>query len=376
MNVLLIKALDDAHLYSVQTRALCAALNEAGVSAEVFDVFRDREGFADAVISTHRDAVISFSSFLGALSLEDGRSIYDAVGSRFLGWQFDHPIYVHHHIANPMAQRSAIYPSESHLRFNAEAGLPCPSKVMLPGGEAPAGDAPDYRDRRMPVFVAATWNGEPARAWETLGDSPATRLMAQVAERLRRDRARSLIDAFHAARDNLGLGGLELSSEVIALLRIVLNYVRHRDRLDIVESLVRSALPLTVCGAGWREHLGERPGLTYLDSAPFSAMGGLYRDARIVLNLNAANGGSERAIDAALNGACVVSDYGATLAGAFEDGREIALFDLSASTTATEVIAELLEGGRGEAMAQAGHERAMGSALWRHRVGEVLDLLR
>ena len=84
---------------------------------------------------------------------------------------------------------------------------------------------------------------------------------------------------------------------------------------------------------------------------------------------------SERALQAMMSGAAVVSDQGSALANAFVAETEIAFFDRAAPQGVVEVVAGLLEPDRGEAMARGGHERAMATALWRHRAQDLANLL-
>ena len=374
MRILLIQALEAAHVYSVFTRSLRRELRLAGVDAEIFDQLANPHSFGVRLVEGRYDAVVSFGSFAGGLVLDNGASVFDVVGSKFLGWQFDHPIYVEPHIANPMAGRVSVYPNANHLRFCRAAGLGGRAAVMLPGVDPPASPGKAFRQRSMEVFVAATWNGEPVRVWDPLEDSAAKRILSQVTDRLLADRETSLIDAYEAARDDLGYDGLALGPDLFDLLRASLTYVRHLDRFNAVQALARSGLPLTVCGSGWEAALGERPNVTVLPSRAFADTPGLYADAKLSINLNAGNGGCERVGSAMLSGSCVASEYSGALSAIF-DAHEIATFERSGPRGIAEVAAGLLESGQAEDMAAAGQAKAEQAMLWSHRVAPVLALL-
>ena len=374
MKLLLICALDEDHVYSYSARALRRAFNDHGEEAQIFDYFKHPEDLAAELVEGRYDAVISFSSFLGDLKVKEGMSIFEVVGTKFVGWHFDHPIYVSPHICNPTAGRRIIHAHRNHARFVEAAGISAVQTVLLPGAQPHPCPIKDHADRDMDVFVAATWNGEPMRSWETLEDSPAKHIIIQVTERLLADREVSVIDAFHAACGALGYAGLKLDENVFGLLRPALTYVRHLDRLNTVRKLAEAGLSLTICGSGWEQVLAGRSNVRLLPSRSFEQTQSLYGDAKVSINLNGGNGGCERAINAMLAGSCVVSDYSRTLAEAFSP-QEVRFFERDGLHGVAEVVADLLEGAQAETIGARALARASGTMLWTHRVDPVLALL-
>src|SRR5262249_29159253 len=151
-------------------------------------------------------------------------------------------------------------------------------------------------------------------------------------DRLLADREASVIDALNDASASLGIGcrlgeDESFDRDICNLLGQALTYVQQIDRINIVRALVDARLPLVICGTGWRDLLGDRDHVTYLDPVAFKDLSPLYAQAKVVINLNAANGACERAIDAAASGAAVVSDDSPDLADVFEPDQEIAFFD-------------------------------------------------
>lgn len=383
MKLLLIQALDEAHLYSQFCVALREALLEIGCEATVGAIPLGRTDALLAALATGRyDAAVSFSSgFADAVFTESGLSVFDALDVKFVGWQLDHPIYVDHTLLPPMVRRHSIYPNDDHRRFAEAIGVSGRAMSLLPGARAAERPVKPYRQREWPIFVAATWNGVPERVWETMEDSPAKRLFVQVVERLTADPRVSVLDAFNGAVDHLSMPlrlgvDAELDKQLFDLLRGPLNHVRFVDRLSAINALINAGLPITLCGSGWRDHIGERRNVTFIDSVRFDALPALYDNAKVVLNLNASNGGCERALYAMMAGAAVVSDPGDALAAAFIPGEDIAFFDRVVPESVVEVVGDLLQSDRGEAIAHSGHHSAMGSALWRHRAENLVEWLR
>jgi hypothetical protein len=384
MRILIIKAMADSHPYSVFARALASALDELGHAAAVSDqepyvangAAETRPLLAELQASRY-DAVLSFSSYFGGLAVGGGPSLFDALGVKFVGWQLDHPIYAPQSLAPVLRNRFAVYPNRNHLRYAQAVKLPGRGTVMLPGGDPPARPPKDHSARPTAILVAATYRGEPQRLWEGLEDSPGKRLLTGVIDRLLKDREASLLDAFNETSAKLRLGARlgqdpAFDAQMRNFLCEPLTYVRNLDRIAIIRALVEAGLPVTICGGGWEALLGRPANVTYLPPAPFEDMPALYAEARVAINLNAGNGGSERAVAAALAGAAVVSDYSQQLDAEFGGGDGIAFFNRARPETAASVAAGLLESGRGEAVAARGQARMAAAGLWRHRAAELV----
>ncbi|MDB5428807.1 MAG: hypothetical protein JWR47_3771 [Phenylobacterium sp.] len=387
MRILLIKAMAEGHPYSRFVLSLQGALSELGHQALVSDQsvhvvngVAPADHLAAELQAARYDAVLSFSSFFGGVTLSDGRSLFDALGVKFVGWQLDHPIYAPHSLASVLQGRYAIYSNPSHLRYAQAVKLPGQGMTMLPSGEPPRAATKDYRSREWPVFAAATWNGEPQRLWEQAEDSPGKRLLQGVVDRLLADREASLLDAFNDTAATLELGArlgddAGFDAQMHNFLREPLTYVRNMDRISIIRSLVDAGLPVTICGAGWEAFLGERRHVTYLAEVKFEDISALYGNSRVVLNLNAANGACERAIYAALAGAAVASDFSQPLDELFGGGEAIGFFNRAEPGSAADVVGRLLDLDEGEAVARSGQEKVMRSGLWRHRAQQLVDFV-
>ena len=388
MKLLLIKALSDNHGYTQFIRALDLGLKALGHEPAVTDqepqVVNGAAPPDDLIRQlqlARYDAVVSFSSFFGAVTLQNGASLYDHLGIRFLGWQLDHPIYAPQSLTRGLANRDAVYCNHNHLRFAEALKLPGRGTTILAGAEPdPAADRP-YRSRDWPVFIAANFTGEPQAVWEQMEESTGKALLTGVVSRLLSHREASLLDAFNDACADLGFAARlgddpAFDDQMIAFLREPLTYVRQVDRIALIRALADSGLPVTLSGPGWRDYLGERTNVTFIDRwTDFADLSGLYANAKIVINLNAGNGACERAVYAAAAGAAVVSDDSADLARQFTAPDEIAFYDRTKPGDAVAIVSHLMESDAGEAMAERGQAKVLSSGLWRHRAQQMIDFL-
>jgi hypothetical protein len=385
VKILLLKTAPEERVYSRFVDALHGALLELGHEATISDQSVHAVGtlippdhLLEELVARRPDAVVSFSSVFASLVLGDGRSLFDVLGVRFLSWLLDHPVYAPQSLRPELQGRYAVYSNADHQRFAEAAGVPGRAMSLLPGGE-PVGDLRDHRARPWSLFIAASWAGPPERFWDPADDSPATRLLVGVIDRLLADRRASLIDALDGACAALGIGPLlgrdpASDEQMRSFLAGALTYVRRLDRYALITALAEAGLPMTVCGSGWAERLGGRRNVTCIASAPFRSLPALYADARVVLNLNAGNGASERAIQAAFSGAAVATDYSGELDALFGGETGAAFYDRSRPDTAVEAVARLL-GDEGEAVARRGHERVVEACDWRSRARRIAVFL-
>jgi glycosyltransferase involved in cell wall biosynthesis len=386
MKILLIKAKAESHVYSQFVHALHGALLELGHVAAISD--QSIEGLDGAepirrliaeLQATRYDAVVSFSSLYGGVTYQ-GVGLFDALGVKFAGWQVDHPVHMAQCLAPSQQNRCAIFSNHNHVRFSEALKLPGRAATLLAGAEPPAEPATAYAQRPWPIFIAAAWKGLPQRPWDGLEDSPVKRLFAGVVDRLLADREASVIDALNDTTAALGIeqrlgDDPGFDRDICNLLGQALAHVQQTDRIELVRALADARLPLVVCGSGWRELLGERDRVTYLDPVSFRELPQFYAQAKVVLNLNAGNGACERAIQAAAAGAAVVTDYSRDLAELFEPGRDVAVFDRAQPAQAAELAAALLESADGERFADSARARVVQGGLWRHRAEQLVAYL-
>jgi len=386
MKLLLVKALPDDHLYSHFVSSLHGALLELGHDAVVSDQsvhvvngVAPGQHLANELVGSGYDAVVSISSFFGRTTLSDGRSLFDALGVKFLGWHLDHPIVAPEAFARTLRNRYAVYCNPHHQQFARETKLPGRGQTLLPGAELAGPSPKTFADRRWPIFVAATWNGVPETPWDSLPDSPGKRLLVGVIQHMARSKEASLLDAFNKTSKALGLGASlgqdpAFDDQMIAFLRDPLNYRRNVDRIATIEAVARSGLPLTIFGPGWRDYLGELPNVTYIEErVQFDALSTLYGDAKIVLNLNAGNGACERAVSAAAAGAAVVSDYSLPLDQLLKAG--VRFYDRTKPGDVVDVLRDLIEGDGGESFAAKANDAIRASGTWAHRAEAVVRYL-
>ena len=375
MNVLVYKAVSQNNVLTEMSSSLTQALGEVGIEATLLALAG--ADWPQTVVQTVRDRkidyVATFGSFSADLMTADGRPIFDALGCGFVGWDVDHPAYQFKRFTTPIRRRVQVCASPSHVRFARLMGCEAAECVMLPGVDVVAAEPLPLEERPIPFMVAMSWLGEPTVWWSGAKGTAGYNLIEGVVGRLLADPEADLFAAYQATLADTGLD-LRLDENLCNVMANIGLFIRQHDRQQLAKALAEMDLPCLLCGTGWRERLGELAHITFSDSLGFSGVAELYAKSRVVLNLNAANGASERAISAMAAGAVVVSDDSPLLRSEFPDGG-INFFDRRNPASIAETVSSLLASSKAQAMADRGRERVAQGQRWRHKASRLADTL-
>jgi hypothetical protein len=128
-------------------------------------------------------------------------------------------------------------------------------------------------------------------------------------------------------------------------------------------------------GSGWAERLQGARRITVLEDAPFESLAEAYESAQRVINLNGANGASERALGGLSVGALVLSDQAPLLEAAFGATGALRLFDRRRPDTLIEALETDLPPSEAQDRADAGRAEVDRAHLWSHRVALLEEAL-
>ena len=149
--------------------------------------------------------------------------------------------------------------------------------------------------------------------------------------------------------------------------------VRVIRRFEMISTLARSGLPLTICGAGWDS--ADLPNANRLGPVSMPAAVALMRRARVVLNTNGnfGAGAHERPLSALLAGAAALSDVSRFYAEAVVEGQDMAFYRWKALDVGIETLARLAgDPDAAFSIAQAGGAKVARAHRWAHRLDAIL----
>jgi hypothetical protein len=364
--------------YNILTRmgaSLVTALRGLGVAATFYSPgpAETETKLLGNLAAAGTRAVIAFNSGTAEWSYEGKVSVYDRMGCAFVGWDADHPSYNHPRFILPMAKRAQVCASASHVAFARAMGCQGTARLVLPGVDAVQETPLPIAERQMHGLVAMSWLGEPEVWWANSKGAPSYALVDGMVARLLADPGADLFAAFNSTTAELGIDP-PLDAEICNLIARVGLFVRQYDRLRLAYALAAAGVPCAICGKGWRERLGEPAHLTYADDLDVEALGRLYGHARVVFNVNGANGASERAIQAMAAGAMVVSDYSPFLEESFGAQGAAGFYDRRDMGGVSEMLG--LPYDVQQQVADLGRQAAAASHLWTHKATELIEMLR
>lgn len=153
-------------------------------------------------------------------------------------------------------------------------------------------------------------------------------------------------------------------------------------RNNMLLTLAKAGLPITLCGSYWEEsEILNYPNVTFLGALSPSEVLARMGDAKIVLNHTAwfKNGSHERVFNAMLAGAVCVSDSTKYLEETFctriageVDARELLLYDVDKLEHLPTLITDLLSDYDSmQKIADRGYEKAKRSHTWECRAHEI-----
>lgn len=374
MKIAILKGSSTNNVLDTFSHQLARGVDGIGHESAVLDVARD-DVLAD-LINTLRDhsfdAVVSFNGILGDVVGPDQRNLMEHAGIPFIAWLVDHPAHHYHRLAAPNEFRWTLCTSKDHVAFLDAAGVSGLWQHLHAAADPWETTPKASNERRMPVLLAATWMREPEKFWEHIQSDTTRAIIENVIERVMDDGSVSVTTAFGDVLASKGLP-FQVDASVARVLVAILMYVRRHDRLNLVHCLARSGLPVTLYGKGWKENLAGHGRLSFVDDVPSAELSRRYGDARIVLNINAANGASERAFAAMQAGACVLSDQNDVLATIAEPGTDLMFFDRRQPEGLAQALGDLLESDRAGAIAHSGMIKARTHHTWESRASQLVQ---
>ena len=340
---------------------MCEALRNVGEDAEYVTLSDEDDfiAFMDRVGKSYK-AIIDINSKMPYMILEDESRLLNRIDAPFYNYIVDHPLYHHPGLVFPIDNYHVIGIDKRHVKYMKEYYPHLKSVGFLPMGATEPSKRVDYKNRRIPLLLTATYENEQ-------GILQDFRKMAAGLEEGRFDinyegnykqDAKAEKIGYKTAYNNcydfnlLGRGRLfydlgmnlaevmlsgpvdrtmeECLADIISqedlmegkyftrefpvlmnYLFLIDKYVRNVHRRRVVEEIVKSGQEITVAGAGWEmTTLGDYAKANLIGQVQMMDVFELMGDAKAVLDINPlfAEGVHDRVTSAMAAGAYVISD--------------------------------------------------------------------
>lgn len=319
--------------------------------------------------------VVSFNATMTqALPLSNGDSstpLLSLVPVPHICWMLDDLIYHFERLKVRNKFRIVLSSSAEHQDFLDTLDSDARHGLMLPGSD---GDLflSGHKNRTYDFLVAASWMGTPLKFWENFED-PLKSIISHAVERVDLGVSNTAYSALKYSMLDRGLS-CATSSELITVLIEIDNYLRQKERIALIDAIARSGFKLGVVGSGW-DHLKQNPKVVIIPSVSSKELLHFYQDSRVVVNLNARNGGSERLFDGISQGATVLSPWSELIFDSFSDVQAVKLIKYPLEDHIQEAIENLSDFRSTEEYASSGQNEIRAKHLWHHKAQQVLNFI-
>ncbi len=404
---------------------MCEALRNVGEDAEYVTLSDEDDfiAFMDRVGKSYK-AIIDINSQMPYMILEDDSRLLNRIDAPFYNYIVDHPLYHHPGLVFPIDNYHAIGIDKRHVKYMKDYYPHLKSVGFLPMGATEPSRRVDYKNRRIPLLLTATYENEQGilRDFRKLAsgleegrfdinyegnykqDAKAEKIGYKTAYNNCGDvklsgRGRLFYDLGMNLAEVMLSGPVERTMEecladiisqedlmegkyftrefpvLMNYLFLIDKYVRNVHRRRVVEEIVKSGQEITVAGAGWEmTALGDYAKTNLIGQVQMMDVFELMGDAKTVLDINPlfAEGVHDRVTSAMAAGAYVISDMNTD---ALESDESIIgrynIWNLSKLHDAL----ELSESDRKD-RAQAGYELYKKSYSWECHANNLLKLLK
>ena len=361
--------------------SLAKSLQQAGVAVEMFSAKNGPLEAMEQYVGKAFDAVFDFNSELPRLTMDDGSYFLDQIHAPFYNIILDHPLYHHDTLKQTISNFHVLCLDECHRRYIKEHYPHIASAhLFLMTGEDIAG-TDGYPKKEIDVFFSGTYT-DWRKVEESIQTCPA--FLEKVTKQLI-----SLVQGNPAMTQEEALTRLLPSLEEEEIIRETFplhmqacflcdTYLRAFKREDLLLSLAKSHVPLTLCGNGWRSSpLAEFPQIQIIDDTDFKDMFSYFRKSKITLNLmpEFKCGAHDRIYSAMLNHSLCMTDATPLLKEQFSDWQDVIFYEYSDRNRLPEQIMELLNSkSRLIKLSENGYRKAKKSHSWQARAALLIEI--
>ena len=370
MAIIVLKGISQNNVLREFSDAIAEGLRKIDQTTFVTDLTL-QSGFDELNALLQREEVEGIVSFNAIL----GETLPDHFKIPFICWLVDAPHYHFKRLNHTGGNRHYIFPSKHHANYLVQGKIKASSSTQLAGARHWPAEVKPHSQRNHTLLLAASWMGEPQPFWANYTQDIAKQVAQKIVALLDADPRVDALKACMTAARALGIE-FKLNDSWAELASQAQSYIRQKDRLRVVETLAQTGVPMTLIGKGWESNMRLGSHVNVIDDLDHKNILAYYADAKVVINLNAANGASERLFDAMSMGACVISDHSDTLLSLFKDRKDFCVFDRRRENSLSEALHYALRHDRAESMSRRATQMVSQQHLWEHRAAMVVNLLQ
>ncbi len=374
----------DSYFYFCDS--IATQLQRMGYHVEIFDGRRECLASLDRFEGTSYDAVIDFNSDLPKVLLEDGQYFLNSIQAPFYDIILDHPLYHHDMLKAPLKNYHVICLDRNHKKYIQENYPHIQSVHVLPmTGEAASADFSNTRAIPLLFTGSYTPSNEIRNAIYDCPHFMQGYMQGFIQEMLENPSITLEECAIKLAKDN------ELIQEEFPLhmqsFFLADSYLRAYRREQLISTIIKAGLPITLCGHGWDAFLTSQATASstlcrhvqLLPSVSFKESFRLMNQAEITLNIlpEFKDGSHDRIYSAMLNHSICVTDTSPLIQEQFISGEDLLIYQLDQLEQIPSQL-EILLGDEDQKsyIAENGYQKAIAHHTWKARVTELVTILQ
>ncbi len=368
----------ESYLYF--SEALATEFRKAGHETIIFNAAKEPLASMERFRGMRFDAMIDFNSVLPKVTTEDNTPFLNTIDAPFFNVILDHPLYHHNILKQDLNNYHVLCLDENHRSYLRTCYPHLKSVHLFPMTGSPAVPEIPFEKKDLPLLFTGSYTS-PAEVRDAISKIPdfMQEQIWSLIDRLEEDPALT-IEA--AARELFAdtivteLFPLHMQSFFLAD-----TYLRASVRDRILNRLVSSGLPLTLCGNGYEKapFYGKKNAV-FLPEVPFPETFPLMARAKMTLNILPLfkNGVHDRVFSAMLNGSSVLTDKSSWLSTHFTSEQHLFFYEngKDALDTLPDRIALLLSSEDiVAAVAEAGKKEAFLHHTWEQRFQSLQKII-
>ncbi len=371
----------NSYLYFADS--LAKALRGCGAEIEFFSSAKEPLEAMERLANQTFDAIFDFNSELPRVKMDDGSYFLDQIHAPFYDIILDHPLYHHDTLKQKISdfhvlcldQNHAAYICKHYTHIKSAAFFPMTGEDLLP-------DSASYPQKQTDLLFSGTYT-DYRQVEQSILSSPSFlgEITKKLIDRMQNDVSLTQEDALRQLLPSLEESEIIEETFPLHMQACFLcdSYLRAFSREELLLSLAREKLPLTLCGNGWRKSpLSGFSQINIIDDISFSDTFALFRQSKITLNLlpGFKNGTHDRIYSSMLNHSLCLTDASPLLKEQFQDGKDLCFYDASQPKEAADKIAHLLTDKEHlETISQNGYFKAKENHSWLARAVCLLKMI-
>ncbi len=271
--------------YTYFASSLGEALKSLGHEVHYFSLEKDGLEKMEELPNQGYDAILDFNSDLPKVTMDDGGYYLDLFSAPFFDFLLDHPLYHHDMLKHPLKNFHVCCLDSNHCNYLKEAYPHLKSIHLFPMTGHTIEPQVPWEQRKLSLLFCGTYTS-PEKVMDAIHHIPPA--FAEESEKLIQqlmEHPSLTLEEVVKASESEDLELLPYPLRMQSLF-LVDSYVRAAFRHKVLETVIDSGLPITICGSGFEDaSFFQKGNASFHTQMPFSDQIIATANAKLCLNI-------------------------------------------------------------------------------------------